>query len=76
MAVTVMSDDIVTKPMNEAAKAGLTSCHRCIEKLATFDALGFPLPDVRGIVEDWKPRFEAVIEQYAQQQAGKHGQRT
>jgi hypothetical protein len=61
------NEEIVTKPMHTAAQQGLAGCMSLIERLAAYEAMGFPLPDIRQVVDEWQPRFNAVIEQYAQQ---------
>lgn len=61
------NDDIVTKPMYDAARAGAAGCMSLIERLQAYQAMGFPLPDIQQVIDEWHPRFNAVIEQYGQQ---------
>ena len=68
-----ITDDIVDKPMYDAARAGLAKCMWCQERLAVFDQLGLSRPEVKSLVEEWQPRFEATVEYYNQQRANRVG---
>lgn len=70
---TTMPSEIVTKPMYDAAKKGLTGCLACREQLSVYEHLGWPVPDVKGLVDEWQPKLEALVEYYGQQRDAKSG---
>ena len=67
------SEELVTKTMYDAARAGLEGCLRFRERAAVVQGIDWPVPDHVNYIDEWQPKLSALIEYYNLRKAMKNG---